>query len=88
LSNSVAAPVFTATTAEGVKSYGLFELLATASQSRLIDLSGMAAHQRAPVVTVLAIIMHVLARYADVDRNSESSWAQAWDKLIVPMRFV
>jgi hypothetical protein len=71
-------------TAEGVKSYGLFELFAAAFQSRLIDLSGMAAHQRGPVVTVLAIIMHVLARYADVDRNSESSWAEAWDKLIGP----
>jgi hypothetical protein len=71
-------------TAEGVKSYGLFELLATASRGRLVDLSGMAAHQRPPVVTVLAIIMHVLARYADVDRNSESSWAEAWDKLIGP----
>lgn len=44
----------------------------------------MAAHQRAPVVTVLAIIMHVLARYADIDRESEDSWAKAWDKLIGP----
>jgi hypothetical protein len=76
--------IFTATTAEGVKSYGLFELFATACQNRLIDLSGMAAHQRAPVVTVLAVIMHVLARYADVNRDSESSWAKAWDKLIGP----
>jgi hypothetical protein len=84
LSNSVATSIFTATTTEGVKSFGLFELFATASQGRLIDLPGMAAHQRAPVVTVLAIIMHVLARYADVDRNSESSWAEAWDKLIGP----
>jgi hypothetical protein len=44
----------------------------------------MAAHQRAPAVSVLAITMHVLARYADVDRESESSWAEAWDKLIGP----
>src|SRR5262249_32582101 len=66
------------------KSCGLFELFATASQNRLIDLSGMAAHQRAPVVTVCAVIMHVLARYADIDRDAESSWAEAWDKLIGP----
>jgi hypothetical protein len=44
----------------------------------------MAVHQRAPVVTVLAILMHVLARYAKVDRASESSWARAWDELIGP----
>jgi hypothetical protein len=84
LSNSVGAPIFTAMTAKGVKPYGLFELFAAASQNSLIELSGMAAHQRAPVVTVLAIIMHVLTRYADVDRDSESSWAEAWDKLIGP----
>jgi hypothetical protein len=42
----------------------------------------MAAHQRAPVVTVLAILMHVLARYANVDRASEESWAAAWDEHI------
>ena len=48
LSNSVAAPIFTATTAEGVKPYGLFELFAAAW---LIDLSAMAAHQREQRVT-------------------------------------
>ena len=44
----------------------------------------MAVHQRAPLVTVLAILMHVLARYAKVDRASESSWAGVWDGLIRP----
>jgi hypothetical protein len=42
----------------------------------------MAAHQRAPVVTVVAILMHILARYEKVDRTSERSWARAWQKLI------
>jgi len=35
-------------------------------------------------VTVLAILMHVLARYAKVDRACESSWARAWNELIGP----
>jgi hypothetical protein len=42
----------------------------------------MAAHQRAQVVTVVAILMHVIARYGQVDRTSENSWAQAWDVLV------
>jgi hypothetical protein len=58
--------------------------MAAATRGELIDLSGMAAHQRAPVVTVLAILMHVLARYTNVDRASEKSWTQAWEKLIGP----
>jgi hypothetical protein len=41
----------------------------------------MAAHQRASVVTVIAILMHALARYEKVDRKSEKSWSQAWKKL-------
>jgi hypothetical protein len=84
VSKSVAAPIFTAATADGRKSYSLFGLFATVARGELIDLPGMAAHQRAPVVTVLAILMHVLARYAKVDRASESSWARAWDELIGP----
>jgi hypothetical protein len=48
----------------------------------------MAAHQRAQTVTVLAVTMHVLTRYSsccgDVDRKSESSWAEAWNELIGP----
>jgi hypothetical protein len=44
----------------------------------------MAVHQRAPVITVVAILMHVLARYAKVDRASEGSWAKAWDELVGP----
>jgi len=84
LSNSVAAPIFSVTTTGSIKSYGLFGLLAAAARGELIDLPAMAAHQRAPVVTVLAILMHVLSRYANVDRTSESSWVMAWDELIGP----
>jgi hypothetical protein len=82
VSDTVAAPIFTATTTDGGQNYGLFDLMAAATRGELIDLPGMAVHQRALVVTVLAIMMHVLARYAKVDRISEISWAQAWDNLI------
>jgi len=71
LSNSVAAPIFTVSTAGSIKSYGLFGVLAAAARGELLDLPGMAAHQRAPLVTVLAMLMHVLSRYAEVDRASE-----------------
>jgi hypothetical protein len=84
MSNTVAAPIFAATTANGTKDCGLFALLAAAARGEIIDLPGMAAHQRAAVVTVLAILTHVLARYAKIDRASENSWATAWDGLIGP----
>jgi hypothetical protein len=84
VSNTVAAPIFAATTENGRKEYGLFDLMAAATRGGLIDLPGMAAHQRSPVITVLAILMHVLTRYTKVDRASKESWAQAWDDLIGP----
>jgi hypothetical protein len=84
LSNSVAAPIFAVTTAEGTKTCGLFGVLAAAARGELVDMPSMAAHQRAPVVTLLAILMHVLSRYGKVDRASESAWARAWNKLIGP----
>jgi hypothetical protein len=84
MSDAVAAPIFLATTTNGRKDLGLFDLMAAATRGELIDLPGMAVHQRALVVTVLAILMHVLARYTEVNRASEESWAQAWDELIGP----
>jgi hypothetical protein len=84
VSDTLAAPIFTATTTSGRKNYSLFDLMAAAARGGLIDLPGMAVHQRALVITALAIMMHVLARYAKVDRTSEMSWAQAWDDLIGP----
>jgi hypothetical protein len=84
MSDTVAAPIVTAATTNGRKVYGLFDLMAAAIRGELIDLPGMAGHQRALVVTVLAILMHLLARYAKVDRTSKGSWARAWDDLIGP----
>jgi hypothetical protein len=82
MSNLVTDPIFTADTAVGRKELGLFELMASAARGELVDLPRMAAHQRALLVTVLAIHMHVLSRYAKVRRASASSWANAWDALI------
>src|SRR6266516_1695398 len=48
----------------------------------IIDLPMLAAHQRGPVVTVFSILMHALARYGQVNREHEASWAAAWDQLI------
>jgi hypothetical protein len=88
---AVADPIFTVSTCDGqtVRQavYGLFGLFAAIARGEVIDLPGMAAHQRPPVVTTLAVTMHVLTRYgaiAKFDRTSESSWAQAWDELIGP----
>ena len=79
---TVADPIFRTVTTGGRTDYGLFGLMVSATCGELIDLPGMAAHQRAQFVTVLAILMHVLARYEKVDQASEGSWAQAWAKLI------
>jgi hypothetical protein len=70
VSETVADPIFTVSTTNGRRESGLFGLMAAVARGELIDLPGMAAHQRAPVITVLAILMHVLARYANVDRES------------------
>jgi len=82
MSNLVTDTIFTADTAAGRKVFGLFELMASVARGELIDLPRMAAHQRASLVTVLAILMHVLSRYATVKRASASSWADAWHALI------
>jgi hypothetical protein len=84
VSDTVAAPIFAATTANGRKDHGLFDLMAAATRGELVDLPGMASHQRSLVITVLAILMHVLARYTKVNRASKESWARAWDDLIGP----
>lgn len=75
-------PIFRAAAAGGPKDFGLFELMASAVRGELVDLPGMAAHQRASLVTVIAILMHVLARYTKVTRASASSWRDAWDILV------
>ena len=58
----ISDPVLTLTLARGVEKGGLFELLDAALAGELVDLPAMRAHQRAAVVTVLALIAHTLRR--------------------------
>ncbi len=59
----VSDPVFTLKLAAGYTTGGLFDALDAALAGELIDFPAMQAHQRAPVVTVLAVIAHTLRRY-------------------------
>jgi hypothetical protein len=64
---------------------GLFDLLAAAYGGTLLELRGMAAHQRPAVATVFAIIGHVLKRYEpDINTTSPDDLADAWRRLIGP----
>jgi hypothetical protein len=40
----------------------------------LVDFPAMAAHQRPAVVTVFAILMHLLRRYDTIDESDASAW--------------
>jgi hypothetical protein len=72
---TVADSIFAVALRSGRASSDRFGIMAAAARGELLDLPRMAAHQRASVVTVIAILMHVLARYG-------KSWAQAWGELI------
>ena len=72
----ISDPVFTLTLARGVEKGGLFELLDAALAGELADLPAMRAHQRAAVVTVLAVIAHTLRRHGG------ASLAEEWNRQI------
>ena len=77
---TVADPIFTVRHRKGVDHFGLFEVFAATSSDDLVDFPAMAAHQRAAVVTVLSVLMHLLRRYDQIDEGDRSSWAAAWDR--------
>ena len=72
----ISDPVLTLTLARGVEKGGLFELLDAALAGELVDLPAMRAHQRAAVVTVLAVIAHTLRRCGG------ASLAEEWKRQI------
>ena len=72
----ISDPVLTLTLARGVEKGGLFELLDAALAGELVDLPAMRAHQRATVVTVLAVIAHTLRR------RGGASLAAEWKRQI------
>jgi hypothetical protein len=66
-------------TADGTHTTGLHEVLARAHDGALIDLPGMRADQRAPVVTLLAILSHLLRRYSSTPLVTADDWRAALD---------
>lgn len=74
--------IFSVRLRSGVARSSLFGLLAAASSGRLVDLPAMAAYQRPAVVTVIAIIKHLLGRYSKADPESAQSLEEAWVELI------
>jgi hypothetical protein len=73
----VTDPIIRVRTAEGVRLNGLHEVLSQAHGGTLIDLSGMRADQRAPVVTALAIISYLLRRYSPSSLATSDDWLNA-----------
>ena len=73
---NISDPVFTLRRAGGIEKGGLFDILEAALAGDLTDLPAMRAHQRAAVVTVLAVIAHTLRRYGS------GSLAEEWDRQI------
>lgn len=63
--------------AHGTRAVGLHEVLSHANDGTLIDLPGMRADQRAPVVTSLAIISHLLRRYSRRSLLTPDDWLKA-----------
>ena len=64
VSATLADPIFRLRTRERDQLGSLFEVMACAADGTLIDLPSMQAHQRAPVVTALAVMMRAIELYA------------------------
>ena len=73
----VTDPFIKVRTAGGMQALGLHEVLNLAHSGELIDLPGMRADQRAPVVTVLAILSHLVRRYAGHELLTAGGWREA-----------
>jgi hypothetical protein len=73
----VTDPVLRVRTVTGTARVGLHELLHLAHTESLIDLSGVRADQRAPVVTALAIISHLIMRYSPSVPVTADDWRAA-----------
>jgi hypothetical protein len=56
--------------------------MARSVEGSLIDLASMQAHQRAPVVTALAIMMRAIERYADRPPQDAAEWEGEWNRQV------
>jgi hypothetical protein len=73
----VTDPTIRIRTPDGASHVGLHEILARAHNGTLIDLSGMRADQRAPVVTALAILSHLLRRFSQASLVTSDDWLKS-----------
>jgi hypothetical protein len=71
---AVTDPIICVRTAAGTKHVGLHEVLTCAHDGTLVDLPGMRVDQRSPVVTTLAILSHLLRRYAQSTLVTSDDW--------------
>src|SRR5262249_30804649 len=62
---------------DGTTAVGLHDVLARSHDGTLIDFPGMRSDQRAPVVTVLAILSHLLGRYSASPLLTSQDWLDA-----------
>jgi hypothetical protein len=77
-------PIVRVRTAGGTHATGLQEVLARAHDGTLVDFPGMRADQRAPVVTFLAILSHLLRRYSSTPLVNAGDWRAALDVQLGP----
>jgi hypothetical protein len=73
----VTDPIIRVRTPDGTGNVGLHEVLARAHDGTLTDLSGVRTDQRSAVVTALAILSHVLRRYATSPLVKAEVWLTA-----------
>lgn len=65
------------TTADGQR-ISLFELFTSILNGDSVELARLLPHQRAPVVTALAILLSTLRRYTTGPLVTAGDWARAW----------
>jgi hypothetical protein len=73
----VTDPIIRIRTPDGTGHVGLQDVLARAHDGALIDLPGMRADQRAPVVTALAILSHLLRRFSQASLVTSDDWLKS-----------
>ena len=73
----VTDPIVRIRIADSTGAVGLHEVFCHALSGSLLDFPGMRADQRAPVVTTLAIISHVLRRYSSSSLTTADDWLKA-----------
>lgn len=76
---TLADPLFTSA---GGLSLSLFDLFAAIAGGQPLELTRLRPHQRAPVVTALAILMTALRRFTSGSLTTPADWALEWQAQI------